>query len=69
MVNNTSIANMIRDNHIHQIDSVIETGRADGMIPMKKYLEVLFKNNIITDEIYKNYLVRLGETPTEEEKK
>lgn len=38
MVNNTSIANMIRKWVVHQIDTAIETWWEDGMITMKKSL-------------------------------
>lgn len=38
MIKNKAIENMIRERHIHQINGAIETGKADGMIPMKRYL-------------------------------
>jgi len=41
LVNNTSIANMIRKWVLHQIDGVIETWSADGMHTMKSSLDKL----------------------------
>lgn len=38
MVANTAIRTMIRDNKMHQAAAVLETGAADGMIPMDKAL-------------------------------
>jgi len=55
LVNNTSVGNMIRDNNVHQIDSVIETGRDDGMINMKKSLEHLYGKWLISEETFEEY--------------
>ncbi len=52
LVNNTSISNMIRKWHTHQINGVIETWRKDGMLPMKKSLERLLGLNLITQEVH-----------------
>lgn len=58
MVNNTSIANMIRDNNVHQINSVIETGREDGMVTMKKSLEKLYGKGLISEETLNEHMKR-----------
>jgi len=42
LVNNISIANMIRKNQTHQIPNAMETGKENGMITMKDSLENLF---------------------------
>ncbi len=47
LVNNTSIANMIRKGVLHQIDGVIETSSADGMHTMKSSLEKLKEKGLI----------------------
>jgi len=60
MVKNKAIENMIRENHIHQINGAIETGNQDGMIPMKRYLDKLLDSWEITENIYKKYLLRYG---------
>ena len=56
LVKNTAIENMIREDHVHQIDSAIETGKEHGMIPMIKYLEYLLGKNEITQEIYEAHV-------------
>lgn len=60
MVKNTGIENMIREDHIHQIDGAIETGKADGMIPMKRYLEYLLKKEEISQEIHDTHMRKYG---------
>jgi len=55
LVNTTGIANMIRDNHIHQIDSAIETGKSSWMITMGQTMEVLFWKWLIEEELYNTY--------------
>ena len=56
LVNNTSIANMIRKGNIHQINSVIETSAQDWMVTMNKYLEYLYNKGIIAEDLYKQNL-------------
>ena len=51
---NYAISNLIREGKSYQINSVIETSQAEGMITMKKMLEFLAKENYIEKElIYK----------------
>lgn len=52
LVNNTSVANMIRKDQTHQIQNAIETGKDDGMISMKETLEKLFQEKTITESLY-----------------
>lgn len=54
---NKAIRNKIRDREgkIHQIDSDISQGAAEGMITMGKYLENLLKAGMITEETYKSH--------------
>ena len=52
LVNNISIANMIRKNQTHQIPNAMETGKENGMITMKDSLENLFWRWIISKEVY-----------------
>ena len=56
LVKNKAIENMIRDDHVHQIDSAIETGKEHGMIPMIKHLEYLLAKKEITEEIYEAHV-------------
>ena len=50
LVNNTAVANLIRENRIHEIPSVIETGLEQGMIDMNRTLVKLVQNGDITVE-------------------
>lgn len=60
LVNNISIANMIRKWNTHQINSAIETWSQDWMITMSKYLEWLFNKKIISEETYNSNLKALN---------
>jgi twitching motility protein PilT len=50
LVNNTAVSNLIRENRIHEIPSVIETGLEHGMIDMNRSLAKLVQNGDITVE-------------------
>lgn len=50
LFNNHAIANMIRKNKTFQIQSAIEMGLAEGMQTMKRALESLVEQGIITEE-------------------
>lgn len=50
MMNNSAIANMIRKNKTHQIDSAIETGFKEGMQTMKKAVTDLLDADLITED-------------------
>jgi twitching motility protein PilT len=50
MFNNNAIANMIRKQATHQINSVIETSTKEGMQTMKKAVTDLFHAGLITEE-------------------
>ncbi|MBU0667870.1 type IV pilus twitching motility protein PilT [Patescibacteria group bacterium] len=50
MINNSAIANMIRKNKTHQVDSAIETGFKEGMQTMKKSVSDLLDADLITEE-------------------
>ncbi|MEK7082483.1 MAG: type IV pilus twitching motility protein PilT [Patescibacteria group bacterium] len=47
---NTAAANLIRDNKIHQIISVIETGAKEGMQTMQQSVTSLLAQDLITEE-------------------
>ncbi len=47
---NTAIKNMVRESKVHQIDSAISTGAAQGMVRMDSSLERLVKDGQITSE-------------------
>lgn len=46
-IGTNAIRNMIRENKIYQIDSVIQTGSKYGMITMKEYVEKLIYENLV----------------------
>ena len=60
MIKNTAIENMIREDHVHQIDGAIETGKADGMIPMARYLAYLKRENKISEATYERHIKKYG---------
>lgn len=48
MISNAAIANLIRENKIHEIPAVIETSAKEGMISMNRYLTDLVRKKEIT---------------------
>jgi twitching motility protein PilT len=50
LINNSAVSNLIRENRIHEIPSVIETGLEQGMIDMNRCLARLVQNGDITVE-------------------
>lgn len=50
LINNTAVSNLIRENRIHEIPSVIETGLEQGMIDMNRSLARLVQNGEVSVE-------------------
>lgn len=50
LVNNTAIANMIKENNLAQIYSAIQTGAKDGMKTLENSIKELVKSGIIEEE-------------------
>ncbi len=50
LINNSAVANLIREKRIHEINTVIETSSGDGMIDMNRSLAELVRNGEITVE-------------------
>lgn len=50
LINNAAVANLIRENRIHELNSVIETGSELGMIDLNRTLSELVKAGEITVE-------------------
>jgi len=67
MIKNKAIENMIRENHVHQINGAIETWNADGMIPMKRCLKDLKNQEKISQETYDKYMSRYGLSDVKED--
>ena len=57
MVNNPAIANLVRENKVPQIKSVIQTGAAMGMTTLAQDLKRLIKEGLITKEIAQTYVL------------
>ena len=50
LINNNAVANLIRENRIHEINSVIETSSQEGMVDMNRSLAELVARGEITIE-------------------
>jgi len=50
LINNSAVANLIRENRTHEIQTVIETGLEQGMIDMNRSLAQMVRDGIITVE-------------------
>ena len=57
-VNTPAVANLIKENNIGQIQSVIQTGVKDGMITMENSLKQLVKAGIIDEEMLEHRVGR-----------
>lgn len=51
MVANNSVRNLIREDKIPQINSLIELGKKEGMITMKEYVSGLVASDVISKEV------------------
>lgn len=50
LLNNTAVANLVREKRTHEIQTIIETGAAEGMIDMNRSLAELVRAGEITVE-------------------
>ncbi|MBI5729329.1 MAG: PilT/PilU family type 4a pilus ATPase [Candidatus Magasanikbacteria bacterium] len=58
LLNTPAVANLIRENNIAQIKSVIQTGAKDGMVSMENSLKQLVKDGMISEETANNRMGR-----------
>jgi twitching motility protein PilT len=58
LVNVPAVANMIREGKIHQIHSVMQTGRSFGMVTFDVAINELIRKGAITKEVGNNFLSR-----------
>lgn len=56
LVNNPAIANLIRNEKIHQIQSTMQTSRAQGMHTLEMSIRDLLDRNVIQKEAATKYL-------------
>ncbi len=61
MINTSAIANLIREDKIAHIPSVMQTSRSEGMITMRSSLKKLYEEGLIDAQTYKNRVAD-GET-------
>lgn len=54
--NNKAVANLIRENKIHQIANAMQTGHSQGMITFEKYIEDLVKRGLVSSNDAKTFL-------------
>ncbi|MBI4272914.1 PilT/PilU family type 4a pilus ATPase [Candidatus Uhrbacteria bacterium] len=50
LINNAAVANLIRENKVEQIPTILQTGNSTGMMTMDQHLISLYKNKTITKE-------------------
>lgn len=60
MIMNSAVANLIREHKTVQLKSVIETSLGEGMISFSRDLKDLYGRNLITQEVYEEYLSSLS---------
>jgi len=58
LLNGSSVAPLIRDGKVFQLDNVIETSEQSGMILFEKYLERLYSAGKITRQTAHSYAIR-----------
>ena len=58
LFNNAAVANLIRDEKVFQIDSIIQTNVVAGMMLMESHLLDLYKQNVISKETAMNSAFR-----------
>ena len=54
---NSAIRTLIRDNKNHQIDNVIASSGAEGLVSMDQYILRLYREGTITEETALEYAV------------
>lgn len=64
LINTPAVANLIRENKISQINSVIQTSRKDGMITMQSNIKQLMEAGTISEDVAKNRIGNLETTAT-----
>ena len=60
MICTSAIRNLIRENKISQIDSMLQTGKQFGMITMENHITELFEKGFISKEEYEDNINNLG---------
>jgi twitching motility protein PilT len=56
LVNNPAIANLIRNEKIHQIHNILQTSRDQGMMTLEASIKELVQSGVILREIAEPFL-------------
>lgn len=51
LINNSAVANLIRENNVNQIKSAIQTGAKEGMVTMENSLKELYDEGLIEKDL------------------
>ncbi len=57
LLNNAAVANLIRENKVEQIPTILQTGNSSGMMTMDQHLVSLYKSQTITKEIARAHML------------
>ena len=60
LLRNPAVSNLIRENKLAQLQSVMETTKSEGMITMDNHLKDLYRNGEISEEVARTYLEDQG---------
>ena len=68
LIVNMAVRSIIRDNSLHQLTSVMQTGRRMGMQTMDACLQDLYDSAVISHEIYTAHAIERRDTGAREDK-
>ncbi len=57
LINNAAIANLIRNEKVHQIHNIMQTSKANGMHTLEMSIKSLIQQEIVTKEVAAPYLL------------
>jgi twitching motility protein PilT len=66
LINNTAVANLIRENKVAQIKNVLQTSANEGMFTLTQDLKELIKAKLVEREVAQQYLVGYDKLSDEE---
>jgi len=61
LINNSAVANLIRENKIAQIKSVIQTSANQGMISLERSIKQILQQGLISSEVAGHYFTELND--------
>ncbi|MFA6027376.1 MAG: type IV pilus twitching motility protein PilT [Patescibacteria group bacterium] len=60
MLNTPAVSNLIRENKVAQLKSVLQTGAETGMVSLDQDMKRLYEQGLITKDVLRMYTVRPG---------